>query len=165
MDSHRIFLVRSCRPTCTVILPNLLIGEYPAPDDADWLRSAHQVTTVFSLQDDSDLASKCLDLHHLQHAYRQHGLRFQRMPVPDCDLETFAQLLDGIVGALTELLRAGERVYLHCNAGMNRAPTVAIAYLHTAHGLPLASARDFVKQRHHCVPYMRLLQLRYEGAE
>jgi protein-tyrosine phosphatase len=153
--------MRAGRPTLAAILPNLLIGEYPAVDDAGWLRSVHQVTAVFSLQDDSDLASKCLDLRQLEHTYRQHGLRFHRVPVPDCDLETFAHLLDPIVSSLTELLRQGERVYLHCNAGMNRAPTVAIAYLHTAHGLPLSIACDFVKQRHRCVPYMQLLQGRY----
>jgi protein-tyrosine phosphatase len=162
-EPRRIFLTRSGRPTLAVILPNLLIGEYPALDDADWLRSVHQVTTVFSLQDDSDLVSKCLDLRQLEHTYRQHGLQFHRVPVPDCDLETFARVLDHIVSLLNQLLRRGERVYLHCNAGMNRAPTVAIAYLHSEHGLPLASARDFVKQRHHCVPYMQLLQRRYEG--
>jgi protein-tyrosine phosphatase len=161
-EPGRIFLLRSGRPTCSAILPNLLIGEYPTPDDVGWLRSAHEVTAVFSLQDDSDLVSKCLDLRQLEQIYRQHGLRFQRVPVPDCDPDTFGRLLDRIVSALTDLLREGERVYLHCNAGMNRAPTVAIAYLHTAHGLPLASARDFVKQRHHCVPYMQLLQVRYE---
>ncbi len=164
MDQRRVFVVRSGRPSCTVILPNLLIGEYPAPEDAEWLRSAHQVTAVFSLQDDSDLASKCLDLRQLQRTYREHGLRFERVPVPDCDPDTFAHLLDRIVGARSSSLSAGERVYLHCNAGMNRAPTVAIAYLHTVHDLPLARARDFVKQRHHCVPYMQLLELRYEGA-
>jgi len=162
MESRRIFLPRPGHPACTVILPNLLIGEYPAPDDVGWLRSNHGVTAVFSLQDDSDLISKCLDLRQLENTYRQHGLQFYRVPVPDCDPETFGRLLDRIVSALSNLLREGERVYLHCNAGMNRAPTVAIAYLHTDHGLPLATARDFVKQRHHCVPYMQLLHIRYQ---
>ena len=160
-EPRRIFLTRSGRPQFASILPNLFIGEYPALEDADWLRSVHQITTVFSLQDDSDLASKCLDLRQLEHTYRQHGLRFHRVPVPDCDVETFGRLLDQIVSSLSELLRRGERVYLHCNAGMNRAPTVAIAYLHTVHGLPLLAARDVVKQRHHCVPYMQLLQMHY----
>jgi protein-tyrosine phosphatase len=46
---------------------------------------------------------------------------------------------------------------------MNRAPTVTIAYLHTHHGLSLVEARDFVKQRRHCVPYMLDLEAVYGG--
>jgi protein-tyrosine phosphatase len=158
---RRIALRRWGRPELAIILPNLLVGEYPTLDDADWLRTAHQVTAVVSLQDDFDLASKGLDLHELEQTYSRHGLRFHRMPVPDCDPEAFAGLLDQIVTLLGDLLRGGNRVYLHCNAGMNRAPTVAIAYLHAEHGLTLDAARDLVKNRRHCVPYMQLLQARY----
>ena len=158
---RRMTLTRWGRPELAIILPNLLVGEYPAVEDADWLRTAHHVTAVFSLQDDFDLASKGLDLHELEQTYRGHGLEFHRVPVPDCDAETFAGLLDQIVTLLGDLLRRGNRVYLHCNAGMNRAPTVAIAYLHAEHGLTLDAARDLVKNRRHCVPYMQLLQVRY----
>ena len=44
---------------------------------------------------------------------------------------------------------------------MNRAPTIAIAYLHVHRGLGLHAARDFLKQRRHCVPYMTVLEARY----
>lgn len=47
------------------------------------------------------------------------------------------------------------------NAGMNRAPTLAIAFLHVHRGLPLRAARDHVKARRACVPYWRLLEQRY----
>src|SRR5919198_541847 len=98
------------RPGVSVIRPGLLVGEYPLPEDAAWLRDEHGVTTVVSLQDD-----------------------------------------------------AGERVSLHCNAGLNRAPTAAIAYLHVREGLSLEAARDEVKQRRHCVPYMRVLEVYFGG--
>lgn len=160
-DPRGLFILRSGRPEHTEILPNLLVGEYPAHDDAEWLSTVQRVTAVLSLQDDSDLASKYLNLRELERGYRRHHLHFHRMPVPDCDPETFATCLDDIVALLGELLRRGERVYLHCNAGINRAPTVAIAYLHAEHGLSLQAARDFVKERRHCVPYMQLLQTRY----
>lgn len=151
----------SGRPECSLILPNLLVGEYPTPDDAGWLRAVQGVTVVLSLQDDADLASKGLELAELERAYEQYALRFHRMPVPDCDNETLAARLDAIVGLLDQLLQGGERVYLHCNAGMNRAPTVAIAYLHAHHAMPLVVARDFVKERRHCVPYMQVIEARY----
>jgi protein-tyrosine phosphatase len=150
-------------PEFAEILPTLLVGEYPTPDDARWLRSAERVTAVLSLQDDADLASKGLVLAEIEGAYRAHGLRFHRMPVPDCDNDFLEARLDAIVGQLRELHDSGERVYLHCNAGMNRAPTVAIAYLHVHHDMTLGAARDFVKQRRHCVPYMRVLEARYRS--
>lgn len=149
------------RPDLSVILPELLIGEYPTPDDAEWLRTVQGVSAVVSLQDDADLASKGLRLRELEHAYREQGLRFHRIPVPDCDNDTLAARLDDSVTILRALFAGGARVYLHCNAGMNRAPTIAIAYLHSERGLSLTAARDFVKQRRHCVPYMGVLQAHF----
>jgi protein-tyrosine phosphatase len=149
------------RPDLSVILPGLLVGEYPTADDAEWLHAVHGVTAVVSLQDDADLASKGLLLGELEHAYRRHGLHFRRIPVPDCDNDVLAARLDESVSVLRALLAGGGRVYLHCNAGMNRAPTIAIAYLHAAHGLSLSAARDFVKQRRHCIPYMRVLETHF----
>jgi protein-tyrosine phosphatase len=149
------------RPDLTPIVTNLLIGEYPTPGDVPWLCAAHGVTAVLSLQDDADLASKGLELAELEYAYRAHGVRFERLPVPDCDTDFLAARLDLIVAALTQLIAGGACVYLHCNAGMNRAPTVAIAFLHAVRGLPLAAARDFVKSRRPCAPYMTVLETRY----
>jgi len=149
------------RPDLSVILPELLVGEYPTPDDAGWLRAFHGVTAVVCLQDDADLASKGLRLRALEQAYALHEVVFERVPVPDCDNDVLAAQLDRTVTLLDDLVRGGRRVYLHCNAGMNRAPTVAIAYLHRHHGFSLAEARDFMKQRRHCVPYMRVLEAHY----
>jgi atypical dual specificity phosphatase len=151
------------RPELSVILPSLLVGEYPTPDDIGWLRAVHAVTAVVSLQDDADLASKGLNLAELERAYRTHALAFHRVPVPDCDSHVLAAKIEGVVSLLSELIVHDERVYLHCNAGMNRAPTVAIAYLHTHQGLSLHEARDFVKDRRSCVPYMLVLESLYTG--
>jgi len=152
------------RPDCTRILPNLVVGEYPTPDDTAWLQAAQGVTAVLNLQDDADLVSKGLELRDLEHAYRRAGLRFERTPVPDCDIDFLTARLDVIVATLRRLLAQGHHVYLHCNAGMNRAPSIAVAYLHVHHAMPLARARDFVKARRPCVPYMRALEARYGAA-
>jgi len=150
-------------PSVSVIRPALLVGEYPTPDDAAWLRDEHGVTVVVSLQDDADLASKGLRLAALERAYREHGLAFHRIPVPDGDDRNLAARLGEIVALVGEVIDAGGRVYLHCNAGFNRAPTAAIAYLHVREGLPLAAARDAVKRLRHCVPYMRALEAYFGG--
>jgi len=78
--------------------------------------------------------------------------------VPDGDDRHLAARLGEIVGLLGRLVDGGGRVYLHCNAGLNRAPTAAIAYLHVREGLSLEAARDAVKQARPCVPYMRALE-------
>ena len=121
------------------------------------------VTVVVSLQDDADLACKGLVLSALENAYRTHGLGFHRIPVPDGDDRHLAARLGDIVALLNRLTDAGECVYLHCNAGLNRAPTAAIAYLHTREGLSLEAARDAVKRARHCVPYMRVLHDHFGG--
>jgi catechol 2,3-dioxygenase-like lactoylglutathione lyase family enzyme len=151
------------RPGVSVIRPALLVGEYPTPEDAAWLREEQGVTVIVSLQDDADLASKGLRLAALERAYREQGLGFHRIPVPDGDDENLAARLDEIVALLDRLVESGERVYLHCNAGLNRAPTAAIAYLAVREGLPLDAARDAVKQHRHCVPYMRALQMYFRA--
>lgn len=149
------------RPDLDEIVAELLVGEYPTPADAGWLRAAHGVTAVVCLQDDGDLLSKGLREGELAAAYRSHDIVFDRVPITDCDAGMLAARLDAAVALLTERAVAGHRIYLHCNAGMNRAPTVAIAYLHLRHGLPLAAARTWMKQRRTCVPYMSVLEARY----
>jgi protein-tyrosine phosphatase len=137
----------------------LLIGEYPTPDDAAWLRDEHGVAAVLSLQDDADLASKNLELAALERSFAVAGLEFHRCPVPDVDIPALASALPAIVARLHGLLTAGARVYLHCNAGFNRAPTVAIAYLHVYCGRSLDEAVALVKQGRSCAPYRTALEL------
>jgi protein-tyrosine phosphatase len=152
----------SGHPDHAFVHPNLAIGEYPTPEDAAWLRATPAVTTVLCLQDDVDLDRKGLSLRALERAYDAHAIRFHRVAITDGDGEALRQRLDAAVTLLAELLAHGERVYLHCNAGLNRAPTVAIAYLHVHHGLTLAAACRRVKACRPCVPYMRMLAAHYQ---
>lgn len=142
----------------------LLVGEYPQPGDAAWLRDEQGVGAVVCLQDDDDLASKRLDSDGLRLAYREQGIEFHRVPVIDGDFEHFATRLPRIVALLSELIDGGHRVYLHCNAGFNRAPTAAIAWLHVHGGLELDEAERVVKTHRPCLPYRRALAIAYPGA-
>jgi protein-tyrosine phosphatase len=156
--------VRAARPQLDAVLPELLVGEYPRVEDLSWLRDEHGVTAVVSLQDDADLASKRLRAADLENACVALGLCHHRDPVADGDPEALAVRLPAIVDRLHALIDAGGRVYLHCNAGYNRAPTVAIAYLHVHRGLSLDDACALVKQQRSCVPYMSALRARYGDA-
>jgi hypothetical protein len=149
------------RPDYTEILPQLFIGEYPTPEDAGWLKSTLGADAVLCLQDDSDLHAKFLRLSELRNAYAAEDVDFHRVAIPDGDGVALAAAIDQIVGIVHDLIAAGKRVYVHCNAGMNRAPTVAIAYLHVHAAMTLSDARDLVKERRMCLPYMTVLEARY----
>lgn len=151
----------SAQPRHAVILPQLIVGEYLRPDDTAWLKDTLGVTTVLCLQDNIDLAGKALRLTELCEAYRAAGIHFDHAPIPDGEQEIFVQRLPAIVSRLAARIRANQTVYVHCNAGMNRAPTVAVAYLHEHAQMTLDGARAFIKQRHPCVPYMTMLEAYY----
>jgi atypical dual specificity phosphatase len=153
--------VRPSSPRLDVVHPRLIVGEYPNLADVDWLRDTHGVGAVVCLQDAADLASKRLRLGELRAAYRDAGIAFDHVPVPDGDPEFLAERLPIIVEVVHSHIEAGTTVYLHCNAGMNRAPTAAIAYVHRRGGLGLAAAVELVKKRRLCVPYVRALELCY----
>lgn len=149
---------RAGRPRVTELNEYLLIGEYPRCDDIAWLKTQHRVTAVHSLQDNDDLKLHGLSLVALEEAYRSSHLRFVSTPIPDSGADAMALHLKAALDALRRLTDARERVFLHCNAGMNRAPTLAIAFMHATCGMSLGEALAHVKQRHFCGPYMTILE-------
>jgi protein-tyrosine phosphatase len=46
----------------------------------------------------------------------------------------------------------------HCNAGVNRSPTVAIAYLCWIKGWTLQAATRHVEEHHPCDPYVEAIE-------
>jgi len=156
-SSHPTTDSRARRPEVSEILPTLFVGEYPRVEDVAWLRQEFDISVVFSLQDAEDLAVKGLSLPALVTAYRQHSIVFHRTAVADFDCDSLDKALPSALQELQKLSQNGNRIFLHCNAGCNRAPTVAIAYLHVVQGMTLPEARDFVKERRPCGPYMEVL--------
>jgi protein-tyrosine phosphatase len=146
------------RPVVSEIVEGLLVGAYLVPDDLAWLGAEHRVTAVLCLQDDADLRARGLDAGALSRAASAAGMGWHHLPVPDFDVEALGLRLDTIVRRLIELTHGGERVYLHCSAGFNRAPTAAIAYLHAHRDLDLAAATALVEARRSCQPYPEALR-------
>jgi len=145
------------RPDVAVILPSLLVGEYPTAEDAEWLRTVHGIDAVVNLQDHGDLLAKNIRLAALERAYAAQGMLFHHVPIPDGDGDFLASRLDRLVLLLGQLIDEGRRVYVHCNGGFNRAPTVAIAYVAAREGRQLPDAQAFVNTRRPCVPYAKQL--------
>jgi protein-tyrosine phosphatase len=152
---------RSGRPGLAAVTPRLLVGEYATPADAAWLRRAHDVGAVLCLQEEIDLARCGLAAAELRRAYARHHIEFHHLPIADGEDASLRAQLDLAVTVLGEAIDRGQRVYVHCSAGMNRAPTVAIAYLHRVAGLSLEAAHELMRSRRPCVPYMTVLRAHY----
>jgi protein-tyrosine phosphatase len=146
------------RPSVSEITDHLLVGEYPREDDIEWLRDEHRVTAIHNLQDDEDLRINALDIAKLREVSARYGIKHVWTPVQDGSADAMADRLRAALSDLASLLSARERVYLHCNAGLNRAPTLAIAYLRAHGGMSLNEALAHVKRRRSCGPFMTILE-------
>ena len=81
-----------------------------------------------------------------------------RTPIQDGSADAMAERLEAALHDLRDLVAPGARVYLHCNAGMNRAPTLAIAFLRAYRQMSLEEAMKLVKKNRACGPFMTVLE-------
>jgi protein-tyrosine phosphatase len=124
---------------------DLLMGAYPQDaDDVAALREAG-VTAVFNLVQDIEYEQEggrdaCAS------ALAAAGISEERVEVVD-----YGNLLPGHIelAATTVLawLQEGERVYVHCRAGMQRSATVAAAIVVLHEGVEPLEALERVRQR------------------
>ena len=135
------------------IQPWLLVGTFPeSANEVEMLQRHEGVTAVLSLQTDEDNEEARFFAEHPETLYADIGVKLRRVPVRDFDESHLQQMLPECVAVLRRLLDEGHTVYLHCTAGVNRSPTVAIAYLHWCLGWELDTAVKHVEQRRYCSP-------------
>jgi protein-tyrosine phosphatase len=134
------------------IQPRLLVGTFlESSHEVEMLRIQEGVTAVLNLQTDEDLRMYGY-AEPLESLYAASSVKLCRMPVRDFDELHLQERLPECVAALDQLLKEGHTVYLHCTAGVNRSPTVAIAYLHRSLGWELDSAVEHVEDCRPCSP-------------
>jgi len=144
---------------CDEVLAEVLVGSCPrTTDDVDRLARDHRVTAVLNLQTEEDFGDWQIDWPKLQQHYQTRGVEVQRVPVMDFDLDDLTDKLPACVTVLDELLRRGHKVYVHCNAGINRSPSTVVAYLHWVRNWTLDEALEHVLQRRVCDPYTDAIQ-------
>lgn len=108
---------------------NIFLGSAPQTSvDATRLKQM-KITAVLSLQSDADFKSYRIDWKRLQSAYQYNEIIVQRFPIIDFDESDLGNKLAEPVEALNELLMRQHRVYVHCNAGICRAPATVLGYL------------------------------------
>ena len=135
------------------ILPNrLAVGGLPRSQDLEIFRQT-QIRAILSL---------CAMAEGILPEVLQADLHCQHFFLPDSRYPEKLQVerLAQAVQILHQALSQQQRVYIHCLAGVERSPTVCIAYLCQHHHLPLWEAINFVKQAH---PMTRLAEPQLEA--
>jgi hypothetical protein len=120
-------------------------------------RRRHGVTAVVSAGRRRDRA-KGLYPSSSRTRTGEAGSAFARFPQPDGDEGHLVARLAAVVAHVASIVDAGGCAYLHCNAGYNRAPTVAIAFLTAHEGLSIDAARAAMRACRSCAPYMRAVE-------
>ena len=137
-----------------MVQDHLLIGRCPYDqDEVEAIKTQIGATAILSLQHDECLMRLNIDYaRHEQHG-QNIGLVMKRCPLIDHDLHHQQLELPRAVNTSQELLQAGHQVYVHCTLGINRAPTVVLAYLTVIEGMSVENAiRQIRKVRPYADP-------------
>ncbi len=115
------------------ITPKLYVG--PQLDRSGWRRlNKLGVTSIVNLRVEMDDREKGIHPDH-----------YLWLPTIDHTSPTVEQMKKG-AAFIKERIDAGESVYIHCAAGVGRAPLVAAAYL-VSEGMTVEQARTFLRER------------------
>ena len=140
----------------SVILNNLFVGSCPINESDVKQLYDNNVTAILNLQTDEDFIFWEVNWEELEEAYKKFNLQLYRYPIRDFDVEDLKRKLNIGVELLGEMLK-DNTVNLHCSAGINRSPTVAIKYLIKKRNLRIEEAVDYFRDRHYCEPYIEAL--------
>lgn len=137
----------------THIYDNLIVGSQPQSKyDIERLFEDEGVRAILNLQQDKDIEYWGIDINSILHKCQELGIWHMRIPARDFDPQSLRQELPRAVAALEWAISQGKMVYVHCTAGLGRAPAVAIAYLYWFHGMDMETAYNFLTAKRPCGP-------------
>jgi len=140
------------------VAPQIIVGSYPdSPESISFLKDELGVTAVLNLQSDKDLYRRGIRWELLWRAYVGQSMEVVRVPIIDLKPTDLEKNMSEAVDALTALASRHEKIYVHCNVGINRSPTAVIAYL-VSTGMSLAEAEQQVRSSRECVPYVDVVE-------
>jgi hypothetical protein len=105
------------------------------PGDLRRIKDGARVSAVLSLQHDDCLAYWSIDYSRLYSEGRRLALAMERCPIRDFDTRDMRRHLPAATASLARLQAAGHRTYVHCTAGLGRAPLVVLGYLTLVEGI------------------------------
>jgi protein-tyrosine phosphatase len=116
------------------ISPELWMGGAPTYSrDYDFLVD-NDITAVVNIRAERD---------DNQDFYKEHGIKYLRIPVLDVLVPT-PDDLDRGVAFIDERIKEGDVVLVHCAKGRGRSATLTAAYLMRHEGMTYEQARDFL---------------------
>jgi len=115
------------------------------PDDLARIKAATGISAVLSLQHDECLAYWKIDYCQMDEHGANLGLDMVRSPMRDFNIVDQKQNLPYAVAALAKLQMEGHRTYVHCTAGLGRAPLTTLGYLSWVDG---KSAEEAIRLIH-----------------
>lgn len=136
------------------IRPDLIVGScLQTPEDVDKLRQIG-VKTIFCLQQNPDLEYFGVDIIAIQeYAKTYDDIQHIRAEIRDFDAFDLRMRLPAVVSKLYKAInRNGGVTYVHCTAGLGRAPAVALAYMFWVLGYKLNEAHRLLLSKRPCFP-------------
>lgn len=126
---------------------DLVVGSCPVrAADIDRIHEGTGVSALLSLQTDDCRAALGIDYPMLEKQGSSRGLLMLNAPIRDFDGADQRMRLPQAVANLSELLRDGHRTYVHCTAGINRAPLVVLGYLTFTEGRSVPDAIGLIQR-------------------
>lgn len=144
---------------CHRVIPHLFVGPALLADDDFQQLRALNVTAILSLQTEEDGEDGAIERE--RKAAVQAGISFTNLPVTDFDRLELLWKLPKCVAMVEHILTSGNTLYLHCTAGVNRSPTVAVAYLHGCLQWPLEQALEHIRGCRNCCPDADIIRKAY----
>ncbi|KAG8050811.1 hypothetical protein GUJ93_ZPchr0009g751 [Zizania palustris] len=143
-----------------VISDSLIVGSQPQkPEDIDHLKDEENVAYILCLQQDKDIEYWGIDLEAILSRCKELGIRHMRRPAVDFDPDSLKTQLPKAVSSLEWAISEGKgRVYVHCTAGLGRAPAVAIAYMFWFENMDLKTAYEKLTSKRPCGPNKRAIR-------
>ncbi|KAK4835883.1 hypothetical protein QYF36_015736 [Acer negundo] len=136
------------------IRPDLIVGScLQTPEDVDKLRQIG-VKTIFCLQQDSDLEYFGVDIRAIQqYAGTYDDIQHLRAEIRDFDSYDLRMRLPAVISKFYKAInRNGGITYVHCTAGLGRAPAVALSYMFWVQGYKLSEANSLLLSKRSCCP-------------
>ncbi|KAK7343930.1 hypothetical protein VNO77_13062 [Canavalia gladiata] len=136
------------------IRPDLIVGScLQTPEDVDKLRRIG-VKTIFCLQQNPDLEYFGVDINAIrEYAKTCNDIQHLRAEIRDFDGFDLRMRLPAVVSKLYKAINSnGGVAYIHCTAGLGRAPAVALAYMFWVLGYKFNEAHRLLQSKRTCCP-------------
>jgi len=111
------------------ITPEIIIGTCPmTSNDLKYIQSKTGVSAALSLQHDDCLSHWHIDYDEMSRTAVKLNIKMLRCPIKDFDVTDMRRNLPKAVSLFYKFISEGHKTYVHCTAGMGRAPLTVLAY-------------------------------------